>query len=63
MTAPTLTAREQDIARLVAKGLSNKEIARALCITPGTVKLHLHNIYVKMTLRNRAQLATWHHKG
>jgi DNA-binding CsgD family transcriptional regulator len=39
-----LTAREYEIARAVAEGLSNKQIARALGISEGTVKIHLHNV-------------------
>jgi two-component system, NarL family, nitrate/nitrite response regulator NarL len=40
-----LTAREQQIVLLVAEGLSNKEIARRIELTEGTIKIHLHNIY------------------
>ena len=40
-----LTAREYEVARLVAQGLSNKHIAHALAITEGTVKIHLHKMY------------------
>ena len=43
-----LTAREYEIAGLVAQGLSNKHIARALAISEGTVKIHLHNMYEKL---------------
>lgn len=52
-----LTAREQEVAELVCDGMSNKEIARALAISDGTVKLHLHNVYAKLTVKNRAKLA------
>ena len=41
-----LTSREREIALLVCTGLSNKQIARRLNVTEGTVKVHLHNIYV-----------------
>jgi|AmaraimetFIIA100_FD_contig_61_2683531_length_450_multi_2_in_0_out_0_1 two-component system nitrate/nitrite response regulator NarL len=53
----TLTSREQHVAQLVAKGLSNKEIARVLQRSEGTVKIHLHNIYEKLAIRNRTVLA------
>lgn len=52
-----LTPRERDVTRLIVIGLSNKEIARQLGISDGTVKLHLHNIYQKLALRNRTMLA------
>ena len=58
-----LSAREREIAALICDGLSNKEAARQLQITEGTVKIHLHNIYGKLELRNRTALAavmqTW----
>jgi len=53
----TLTSREQEVATLVAKGLSNKEIARHLNAREGTVKIHLHNIYEKLAIKNRTVLA------
>src|SRR3954452_2620995 len=52
-----LTAREYEIAGLVAQGLSNKHIARALGISEGTVKIHLHNMYEKLGGVNRTSLA------
>jgi two-component system, NarL family, nitrate/nitrite response regulator NarL len=52
-----LTSRELEMATLVAKGLSNKEIARHLDATEGTVKIHLHNIYTKLGIKNRTVLA------
>ena len=52
-----LSAREREIAILISEGLSNKEIARLLLLTEGTVKIHLHNIYGKLEVRNRATLA------
>jgi len=52
-----LTPRETEIAQLVADGLRNKEIARALNISEGTVKMHLHNIYGKLKISSRLQLA------
>ncbi|MDQ4070995.1 MAG: response regulator transcription factor [Actinomycetota bacterium] len=53
-----LTTREIDVARLIARGLSNKEIARALSIAVPTVKNHVHNILEKLRLPNRAAIAS-----
>lgn len=52
-----LTAREIEIIRLIADGLSNKAIAGRLTISEGTVKIHLHHIYQKLGISNRAALA------
>ncbi len=56
-TATPLTPRERDIARLVAVGQRNRAIAAALGISEGTVKMHLHNVYAKLGLESRTQLA------
>lgn len=56
---PCLTAREQEILSLVAKGLSNKEIATQLSISEYTVKNHLKNIMQKLHLSNRVQLTRY----
>ncbi|SDF87998.1 DNA-binding response regulator, NarL/FixJ family, contains REC and HTH domains [Bradyrhizobium brasilense] len=53
----TLTSREADIAHFVSRGLHNKQIARALDLSEGTVKMHLHHIYEKLGLEGRMQLA------
>ena len=52
-----LTPRERDVARLVATGQRNRSIAVSLGISEGTVKMHLHNVYAKMGLESRTQLA------
>ncbi|KKM12472.1 LuxR family transcriptional regulator [Clostridiales bacterium PH28_bin88] len=52
-----LTEREKQIMRLVGEGKSNREIARELYITEGTVKNHLGNLLAKLGLRDRTQLA------
>ena len=54
-----LTAREIEIIRMIAKGFRNKEIAEALFISEGTVKVHLHSIFTKLRLHNRLALALY----
>jgi DNA-binding NarL/FixJ family response regulator len=58
-----LTPREQELVRLVAEGLANKQIARRIRISEGTVKIHLHNIYQKVGVSNRTALATLAHRS
>lgn len=50
-----LTPRESDILRLVADGLTNRQIAQQLYLTEGTVKNHVSSIYAKLHARDRAQ--------
>lgn len=52
----TLTPQEMAVVRLIAGGLRNREIADNLCISEGTVKVHLHNIYEKLNVNNRLAL-------
>jgi LuxR family maltose regulon positive regulatory protein len=52
-----LTEREMEVLRLMAAGLSNREIAAQLVLAMGTVKAHLHNIYGKLGVRGRTQAA------
>jgi two-component system nitrate/nitrite response regulator NarL len=54
-----LTRREFEIASLVEKGLSNKEIAQRLVIEVATVKSHVHNILEKLQANRRADAAAW----
>ena len=54
--ASATTPREMHIIRLTAQGLQNREIAEKLCISEGTVKVHLHNIYDKLQLDSRMAL-------
>jgi DNA-binding CsgD family transcriptional regulator len=53
----SLTTRERQIVLVLSEGLTNKEIARTLRLTEGTVKVHLHNIYQKLGISNRTALA------
>jgi two-component system nitrate/nitrite response regulator NarL len=52
-----LTAREEQILRLVAKGLSNKEVGRSLSLQEKTVKHYMTNILQKLQVRNRVEAA------
>lgn len=54
-----LTEREYEILKLIAKGLSNKMIARKLDITEGTVKVHVKHLLKKLNLRSRVEAAVW----
>jgi len=56
---PALTAREEEIASLIAAGLSNKDIARRLKICLPTTKSHVHNILGKLELARRGQVSCW----
>ncbi len=54
LTEP-LSERELEVLRLLAEGLSNRDIARRIVVSPGTVKRHIHNIYGKLDTHNRLQ--------
>src|SRR6266851_4168861 len=56
-----LTTRERQIVRVMAEGLTNKEIAQWLRLAEGTVKVHLHRIYQKLGIANRTALAMLAH--
>ncbi len=58
-TAPKLTDRETEVLRLVARGMSNKEIAADLVIAENTVKNHVRNILEKLQLRSRMEAALY----
>lgn len=55
--ALVLTRRELEVLQLLAMGLSNKEIAYRLVLSPRTVKAHLRSIYRKFGVRNRTSAA------
>ncbi|MEU2827389.1 response regulator [Streptomyces lavendulae] len=57
--ADPLTAREREIALLVARGLTNAEVGAELFISPGTAKTHVANIQAKLAVRNRVGIAAW----
>jgi len=54
-----LTAREREVAALIAEGLSNPDIAARLVISPRTAETHVQHIMVKLGLTARAQIAAW----
>ncbi len=54
-----LTSREHEILKLIAKGMSNKLIARELDISDGTVKVHVKHVLKKLGLNSRVEAAVW----
>lgn len=52
---PALTAREHQILDLIAEGLTNRQISSSLIISESTVENHIHHIFVKLGISNRAQ--------
>jgi DNA-binding NarL/FixJ family response regulator len=61
-TTPRLTPREEEILNLVMRGMKNKQIADALQITTGTVKVHLMHIFEKTGVKDRFELAMYGRK-
>jgi DNA-binding NarL/FixJ family response regulator len=60
--ATILTDRETEVMCLVARGMSNRQIASQLVVGEGTVKVHVHNIYAKLGVSNRVDLTLYAHK-
>jgi len=56
MSAVALTDQEKEIVRLIAQGLTNKEIGEKLFMSPSTVKFHLSDIMQKLDVKRRAQV-------
>jgi non-specific serine/threonine protein kinase len=54
-----LTARERDVAILLTRGLSNREIAEHLFVGERTIETHVGNILAKLEFRSRTQIAAW----
>ena len=54
---PSLAPRERELIKCVRKGLRNREIAKQLGVTEGTVKVYLHNVFDKLGVSNRTELA------
>ncbi|WP_349826644.1 helix-turn-helix transcriptional regulator [Brevibacterium litoralis] len=57
-----LSPREEDVVRLLARGLTNTEICAELHLSLGTVKTHIGGILTKIGLRNRVEAAMWVHE-
>lgn len=55
----SLSPREQEVANLVAQGLSNREIGQTLFIGRRTVDTHIQSIFNKLSLHRRAEIAAW----
>ncbi len=57
-----LTEREAEVLRMIARGATNREIAKRLAISEGTVKNHVSNILSRLGLRDRTQAAIYAHE-
>ena len=54
-----MTEREREVVSLIGRGLMNREIADRLVVSERTVEWHISNIYNRLSVRSRAQLAVW----
>jgi DNA-binding NarL/FixJ family response regulator len=57
--ASPLSAREHEVAQLVARGLTNRRIAQTLVLSERTAENHVQHILTKLGLDNRTQIAAW----
>jgi LuxR family maltose regulon positive regulatory protein len=57
--AEPLSEREREVVQLLVAGLSNRQIAQHICVAPGTVKRHVHNIFSKLNARSRADVIAY----
>ena len=57
--AAPLSPRELEVAQLVARGLTNRQIAQALVVTEGSAANHVHRVLTKLGLKTRTQVAAW----
>jgi DNA-binding NarL/FixJ family response regulator len=58
-SSSTLTEREQDVLRLLAQGMTNKDIAQSLFLSVRTIEAHLRNIYGKLAVATRTEAVLW----
>jgi DNA-binding NarL/FixJ family response regulator len=61
-SGPALTPRETEVARLVAGGLSNRDIAARLFLSVRTVDVHVDRVLTKLDFHSRGQLTAWAHE-
>jgi non-specific serine/threonine protein kinase len=54
-----LTRREQEVAALVARGMTNRQVAAQLLVAPRTIETHLEHIFAKLGVQTRAEVAAW----
>ncbi|WP_418605754.1 helix-turn-helix domain-containing protein [Georgenia sp. SUBG003] len=57
VAAPALTQQEQQVARLVAEGMSNRDVAARLFLSPRTIDFHLRNVFTKLGVTSRTEVA------
>jgi two-component system response regulator DevR len=55
--SPALTGREREVVRLIAEGLTNREIGQAIFVSESTVKFHVRNVMRKLDVHHRAEVA------
>ncbi len=58
-----ITERELDIIKLLAEGMSNKEISQSLYLSEGTVRNYISNLLDKLNLRDRSQIVVFYYKN